>query len=112
MLPTTAATLITGGKLHSQAGSGTMTMTTPSDNQVEAGDKITTITLVYKAATVLMNVDLAVDVKGIVLKDDDDTENVTEELGGTTYGVVTYRGSNFSPTQDIDEEVTGDTDAT
>ena len=48
----------------------------------------------------LMDVDLSVDVKGIVLKDDDDTENVTEELGGTTYGVVTYRGSNFSPSQE------------
>ena len=103
----TAATSVTGGKIHSQAGSGTMTMTTPSDNQVEAGDKISTITLVYKAATVLMDVDLAVDVKGIVLKDDDDTENVTEELGGSTYGVVTYRG-NFSPSQVIAEAVTPD----
>ena len=75
-------------------------MTTPSDNQVEAGDKISTITLQYKAATVLMDVDLAVDVKGIVMDDDPDTADVTEELGGTTYGVVTYRG-NFSPTQEI-----------
>ena len=62
-----AATSVTGGKIHSQAGSGTMTMTAPSDNQVEAGDKISTITLQYKAATVLMGVNLEVDVKGLVM---------------------------------------------
>ena len=54
--PGVGATLVTGGRIHPQAGSGTMTMTTPSDNQVEAGDTISTITLVYKAATVLMDV--------------------------------------------------------
>ena len=43
----TAATSVTGGQIHSQAGSGTMTMTAPSDNQVEAGDKISTITLQF-----------------------------------------------------------------
>ena len=59
-----------------------MTMTAPSDNQVEAGDKISTITLQYKAATSLMDVDLSVDVKGIVMTDDPDTADVTEELGG------------------------------
>ena len=40
--------------------------------------------------------------KGIVLSDDTDTADVTEELGGDTYGVVSYRG-NFSPTQEIAE---------
>ena len=49
-----AATLITGGKIHPQAGSGTMAITVPSDAQVEAGEKISTLTLVYKSATVLM----------------------------------------------------------
>ena len=54
-----------------------------------------------------MDVDLEVDVKGIVLDDDPDTADVTEELGGTgTYGVVTYRG-NFSPTQEIGEVTRG-----
>ena len=48
-----------------------MTMTAPSDQQVEAGDNIAAITLQYKAATVLMDVDMWVDVKGIVLTDDD-----------------------------------------
>ena len=33
-----AATSVTGGQIHSQAGSGTMTMTAPSDQQVEAGE--------------------------------------------------------------------------
>ena len=46
-----------------------------------------------------MDVDLSVDVKGIVLTNDPDTEDVTEELGDSTYGVVSYRG-NFSPTQE------------
>ena len=101
------ATSVTGGKIHSQAGSGTMTMTAPSDNQVEAGDKITTLTLQYKAATVLTDVDLSVDVKGLVMTDDPDTADVTEELGGSTYGVVSYRG-NFSPTQEIAGAVTPD----
>ena len=100
--PIPPATLIAGGKIQSQAGSGTMAITVPSDAQVEAGEKISTLTLVYKSATVLMDVDLAVDVKGIVLTDDPDTADVTEELGGSTYGVVSYRG-NFSPTPDIGE---------
>ena len=104
--PAPAATSITGGKIHSQAGSGTMTMTAPSDNQVEAGDKISTITLQYKAATVLMDVDISVDVKGLVMTNNPDTADVTEELGGSTYGVVSYRG-NFSPTQEIGEVVPG-----
>ena len=60
----------------------------PSDAQVEAGEKISTLTLVYKSATVLMNVDLAVDVKGIVLDDPAATADVAETLGGSTYGVV------------------------
>ena len=101
-----AATSVTGGQIHSQAGSGTMTMTAPSDNQVEAGDKISTITLQYKAATVLMDVDISVDVKGLVMDDPAETADVTETLGGSTYGVVSYRG-NFSPTQEIGEVVPG-----
>ena len=47
-----------------------------------------------------MNVDLAVDVKGIVLKDDPDTADVTEKLGSSTYGQVTYRPATFTPTGD------------
>ena len=58
-----------------------MTMTAPSDNQVEAGESIAAITLQYKAATVLMDVDMSVDVKGIVMTDDTDTANVTEDVG-------------------------------
>ena len=65
-VPTTAGangaetdpTLITGGRIHPQAGSGTMTMITPSDNQVEAGERIPTITLQYRAATALENVNI------------------------------------------------------
>ena len=107
----TAATLISGGKIHPQEGSGTMTMTVPSDNQVEAGERISTITLQYKSATVLMGATLAVDVRGIVLKDDLDTANVTEELGETTYGQVTHRPATFAPTGTIIGERVGTGDA-
>ena len=96
----TNATSITGGRIHPEEGSGTMTMTAPSDNQVEAGESIPTITLQYKAATAVMDVDMTVDVKGLVFVDDTDTAGVTEVLGGATYGVVSYRG-NFSPTQSV-----------
>ena len=88
-----------------------MAITVPSDAQVEAGEKISTLTLVYKSATVLMNVDLAVDVKGIVLKDDPDTANVMEELGETTYGQVTHRpAAAFTPTGDIIGDFMADTE--
>ena len=74
-----------------EEGSGTMTMTAPSDQQVEAGDAIAAITLQYKAATPLMDVDLEVDVKGIVLDNPDETADVAEELGGAAgaYGEIT-----------------------
>ena len=58
-----------------------MEITTPSDAQVEAESNLSKLTLTYKAATVLMGATLAVDVKGIVLEDDDDTDNVTERVG-------------------------------
>ena len=41
--------------------------------QGEAGEDIRKITLTYKAGTPLSNVTLEIDVKGIVLVDDDDT---------------------------------------
>ena len=86
-----------------------MTMTTPSDQQVEAGESIAAITLQYKAATVLMDVDMSVDVKGIVLTNDPDTADVTEELGGATgtYGEIKL-SSGFSPTQTIGERQDSD----
>ena len=87
-----------------------MAITVPSDAQVEAGEKISTITLTYKSATVLMGVTLAVDVRGIVLKDDPETTDVTEELGNTTYGQVTHRPATFTPTGDIIGEFIADTE--
>ena len=54
-LTTDAATSVSGGKIHPEEGSGTMTMTAPSDNQVEAGENIAAITLQYKAATTLVD---------------------------------------------------------
>ena len=109
----TDATSIAGGKIQPQAGSGTVTMTAPSDNQVEAGERIPTITLQYKSATVLMGATLAVDVRGIVLTNDTETATITEELGHTTYGQVTHRPLTFTPTGDIiGDLVTDDAAAT
>ena len=73
--------MITGGRIHPEAGSGTMEITVPSDNQVEAGENISAITLVYTSATTLLNVDLVVKVKGIVLENDPTTEDLDGNVG-------------------------------
>ena len=95
------ATTVSGGRILRQAGSGTITM---DPEQGEAGEDIRKITLTYEAATVLSNVTLEIDVKGIVVEDDDDTDE-TEQLhddvaNDDDYGYVTH-SANFTPTQTI-----------
>ena len=63
------ATSITGGNIRPRDGSGTLTF---KADQVEAGDDVSRITLIYEADTALSGVTLEVDVKGIQLVDDDD----------------------------------------
>ena len=50
-----AATSVTGGNIRPRAGSGTLTF---KDDQVEAGDDVSRITLIYEAATALEDVTL------------------------------------------------------
>ena len=83
------ASKITGGAIHPEAGSGTLTI---KDDQVEAGDDVSKITLIYEAATALEDVTLEIDVKGIQVADDDaDEDPVITSLQDTTddaYGFV------------------------
>ena len=99
------ATSVAGGEIHPQEGSGTLTVTKPSDAQVEAGDENVDITLVYEAATVLTNFQLEIDVRGIVLKDDPDTTDVMEMLEEGTdnkkYGQVSGSGTASNPSLGI-----------
>ena len=90
------ATTVSGGRVLPRAGSGTITMT---PEQGEAGDDIRKITLTYEAGTPLSNVTLEIDVKGIVVEDDDETTE-TEELQGdlkkkVKYGYVDYKSEDF-----------------
>ena len=64
----TAATSVTGGNIRPRAGSGTLTF---KDNQVEAGDDVSRLTLIYEAATALEGVTLTIEASGIQLTDDD-----------------------------------------
>ena len=96
------ATSVSGGRILPQAGSGTITM---SPEKGEAGDDIRKITLTYTTGTPLENVTLEIDVKGIVVEDDTDTEDVTEQLhddvaNDDDYGYVTH-SATFTPTQTI-----------
>ena len=102
---TTNATTVSGGQILPQDGSGTITM---DPEQGEAGDDIRKITLTYKAGTPLSNVTLEIDVKGIVMVDDDDTEE-TEELhddvaNDDDYGYVSH-SATFTPNQDLTDDV-------
>ena len=96
------ATTVSGGRVLPRAGSGTITMT---PEKGEAGDDIRKITLTYEAGTPLSNVTLEIDVKGIVVEDDDETKE-KEELQGdikkkVKYGYVDYSPKTFSPEQII-----------
>ena len=51
------ATSVTGGNIRPRAGSGTLTF---KDDQVEAGDDVSRITLIYEAATALDDVTLTI----------------------------------------------------
>ena len=63
-----AATSVTGGNIRPRAGSGTLTF---KDDQVEAGEDVSRLTLIYEAATALEDVTLEIEVSGIQLTDDD-----------------------------------------
>ena len=72
--------------------------------QGEAGEDIRKITLTYEAATPLLDVTLEIDVKGIVVEDDDETDE-TEVLHDDIakdddYGYVTH-SATFTPSLTI-----------
>ena len=73
-----------------------MTITKPSDAQLEAGDDNVDITLVYEAATALDGYTLEVDVGGIKFEDDDEDDDpeITALLGedDKEYGFVDDSG--------------------
>ena len=107
-----APTLITGGRIHPEQGSGTMEITVPSDSQVEADENVSAITLVYTSATTLDNVDLTVNVSGIVLVDDPTTEELDEMLGSSDdYGEISFKPDTFSPGANIIGPVVGSGEA-
>ena len=63
---------------------------------------ISAITLVYTSATTLDDVDLVVNVSGIVLVDDTTTEDLDETLGSSDdYGEVSFKPDTFSPGANI-----------
>ena len=100
-----AATLVTGGEIHPQEGSGTIAFTSPSDAQVEAGTNLRTLSLTYTASTAIGIVNIEVDVKGIVEVSDsvdpeDDKALQTTDSGSADYGYV------FGSNPDIDPVIT------
>ena len=72
--------------------------------QGEAGDDIRKITLTYEAATPLSNVTLEIDVKGIVVQNDDETDETevlhSDAANEDDYGYVTH-SATFTPSQTI-----------
>ena len=65
------------------------------DDQVEAGDDVSRLTLIYESATALDDVTLTIAVKGIQLTDDDENDNVDIvplAKRNTDYGVISGTG--------------------
>ena len=93
-----AATSVTGGNIRPRAGSGTLTF---KDDQVEAGEDVSRLTLIYEAATALEDVTLEIEVSGIQLTDDDvDVKPDITWLQGSTdgeYGFVSFSGTDSFP---------------
>ena len=123
---TAEATTITGGEIHPQVGSGKMAFTNPSDAQVEADTRVSTLKLTYTAATKLDDVALVISVNGIVLEGTDKilqftvppTGNFNEDEGyghvsssdpdlipviGTADNTITWNGLSFAKAGDTFE---------
>ena len=94
---TAAGALVTGGEIHPEEGSGTIAFTNPSDAQVEASTRVTRLELTYTAATVLSDVQLEIDVAGIVLDADKMLQSSTKPTGreDVGYGYVTGTDSDI-----------------
>ena len=98
--PDEAATLVTGGEIHPQEGSGTIAFTSPSDAQVEAGTNLRTLALTYTASAAIGTVNLEIDVKGIVEVSgsaDPDDNKALQASDDRDYGHVSGSDRDFVP---------------
>ena len=105
--PGEAATLVTGGEIHPQEGSGTIAFTSPSDAQVEAGTNLRTLALTYTASTAIGTVNLEIDVKGIVEVSgsaDPDDDKALQANDDGEYGHVSGSDRDIVPVITDDDE--------